>query len=181
MFKSILTHSKHAINVRYYSWESLGQQEIKLVNLKVNQLWIHFWKDMQSWSFNTLATLCQQQTHWKRSWCWERLKAEGEEGVRRWDDWMTAPSQWTWSWEILRDGEGQGCLACCNAWGHKESDMPWQLNKEQQQQITIIINPMEGRIIQLLGASEEPETVLVLSSFAFPIALLPLELLYLVV
>ena len=59
--------------------------------------------------------------------------------------------------------------------------MPWQLNKEQQQQITIIINPMEGRIIQLLGASEEPETVLVLSSFAFPIALLPLELLYLVV
>ena len=31
------------------------------------------------------------------------------------------------------------------------------------------------------GASLEPDTVLVLSSFAFPIALLPLELLYLVV
>ena len=59
--------------------------------------------------------------------------------------------------------------------------MPWQFNdKEQQQQITII-NPMEGRITQLLGASEEPEPVLVSSSFAFPIALLPLELLYLVV
>lgn len=44
-----------------------------------------------------------------------------------------------------------------------------------------ITNTMEGSIIQLLGASEEPETVLVSSSFAFPIALLPLALLYLVV
>ena len=26
------------------------------------------------------------------------------------------------------DGEGQGSLACCSPWGHKESDMPEQLN-----------------------------------------------------
>ena len=46
-----------------------------------------------------------------------------------------------------QDSGGQGSLVCCNPRGHKESDMPWQLNnKEQQQQITIIINPMEGRI-----------------------------------
>ena len=25
------------------------------------------------------------------------------------------------------DGEGQGSLACCSPWGHKESDMTWQL------------------------------------------------------
>ena len=25
-------------------------------------------------------------------------------------------------------GEGQGSLACCSAWGHKESDMTEQLN-----------------------------------------------------
>ena len=25
-------------------------------------------------------------------------------------------------------GEGQGGLACCNSWGHKESDMTEQLN-----------------------------------------------------
>ena len=24
-----------------------------------------------------LATWCEQPTHWKRPWCWERLKAEG--------------------------------------------------------------------------------------------------------
>ena len=26
------------------------------------------------------------------------------------------------------DGEGQGSLACCSPWGHKESDMTQQLN-----------------------------------------------------
>ena len=31
-----------------------------------------------SWSFLTLATWCEEQTYWKRSWCWERLKAGGE-------------------------------------------------------------------------------------------------------
>ena len=25
--------------------------------------------------------------------------------------------------QALGDGEGQGRLACCNPWGHKESDM----------------------------------------------------------
>ena len=25
-------------------------------------------------------------------------------------------------------GDGQGGLACCNSWGHKESDTPEQLN-----------------------------------------------------
>ena len=27
-----------------------------------------------------------------------------------------------------QDGEGQGSLACCSPWGHKESDMTEQLN-----------------------------------------------------
>ena len=26
------------------------------------------------------------------------------------------------------DGEGQGSLACCSPWGHKESDMTERLN-----------------------------------------------------
>ena len=32
------------------------------------------------------------------SWCWERLKAGGEGGDRRWDGWMASPTQWTWVW-----------------------------------------------------------------------------------
>ena len=30
--------------------------------------------------------------------------------------------------QTLGDGEGQGHLACCSPWGHKESDTTWQQN-----------------------------------------------------
>ena len=56
------------------------------------------WKDIWSWSFNPLATRCEELTHWKRSWCWERLKAGREGNGRGWDGWMTLPTQWTWVW-----------------------------------------------------------------------------------
>ena len=46
--------------------------------LRKSVLNIH-WKDWcWSWSFKTLATWCKELTRWKRPWCWERLKAEGE-------------------------------------------------------------------------------------------------------
>ena len=66
-------------------------------NPKGNQPWIFNWKDW-CWSSNTLATWCQELTHWKRPWCWERLKAGGEGDDRRWDGWMASPTQWTWVW-----------------------------------------------------------------------------------
>ena len=37
-------------------------------------------------------------THWKRPWCWERLKAGGEGDDRGWDGWMASWTQWTWVW-----------------------------------------------------------------------------------
>ena len=41
---------------------------------------------------------CEELTHWKRPWCWERLKAGGERDNRGWDSWMASPTQWTWVW-----------------------------------------------------------------------------------
>ena len=38
----------------------------------------------------------EELTYWKRPWCWERLKAGGEGGHRRWDGWMVSLTQWTW-------------------------------------------------------------------------------------
>ena len=35
---------------------------------------------------------------WKRNWCWERLKARGEEDNRAWDGLMASPTRWTWVW-----------------------------------------------------------------------------------
>ena len=48
-----------------------------------------------SWNPNTLATWCKELTHWKRLWCWERLKV-GEEDNRKRDGWMSSRTWWTW-------------------------------------------------------------------------------------
>ena len=83
------------------SWESLGEQ-----GDKTNQSWrrstlnIH-WKDW-CWSSNTLTTWCKELNHWKRPWCWERLKAGGEGDDGGWDGWMASPTQWTWVWASFR-------------------------------------------------------------------------------
>ena len=55
-----------------------------------------------SWKSNILATWCEELTHLKRSWCWERLKAGGEGDNKRWDGWMASPTQWTWVWVNFR-------------------------------------------------------------------------------
>ena len=65
---------------------------------------------------------------WKEPWCWERLRAGGEGHDREWDDWMASPNQRTWVWGALGVGDGQGGLACCGSWGHKESDTAERLN-----------------------------------------------------
>ena len=48
-----------------------------------------------SWNSNTLATWCEKLTHFKRFWCWERLRAGGEEDNREWDGWMASLTWWT--------------------------------------------------------------------------------------
>ena len=63
-----------------------------------NYLNIHWKYWCWSWNSNTLATWCQELTHWKRPWCWETLKAGGEGDDRGWDGWMASPTQWAWVW-----------------------------------------------------------------------------------
>ena len=62
----------------------LDCKELKLVNHKGNQPWIFIRRTDAEvrWSSNTLATWCKEPTHWKRAWCWERLKAKQETSNR---------------------------------------------------------------------------------------------------
>ena len=65
---------------------------------EISPEYIH-WKDWcWSWNSNTLTTWCEELTHWKRPWWWERLKAGGEGGDRDWDGWMASLTQWIWVW-----------------------------------------------------------------------------------
>ena len=81
------------------SWEALGQQgDLTSQSERKSTLNIH-WKDWcWSWNSSTLATWCEELSHWKRSRCWERLKAGGEGDDRRWEGWMASLTQWTWVW-----------------------------------------------------------------------------------
>ena len=44
-----------------------------------------------TWSSITLATWCEESTHWKRPWCWERLRGRRRRGWQRmrWLDGIT--------------------------------------------------------------------------------------------
>ena len=51
-----------------------------------------------SWSSSTVATRWEESIHWKRPWCWERLKAGGEGDDRGWDGWMASLTRRTCTW-----------------------------------------------------------------------------------
>ena len=51
-----------------------------------------------SWNSSTLTTSCEELTHWKRLWCWERLGAGGKGDDRGWDGWMASPTRGMWVW-----------------------------------------------------------------------------------
>ena len=107
------------------SWECL-----ELNGNQTSQSWrksvlnIHCKDWCGSWNSNTLAICCEELTHLKRPWCWERLKVEGEGNDQGWDGCMASLTRWTWVWV----GVGQGSLMCCSPWGRKESDMIEWLN-----------------------------------------------------
>ena len=81
------------------SWESLGLQ-----GDPTNPFWRRsalgvLWKKWcWSWNSSTLATSCEELTHWKRLWCWEGLGVGGEGDDRGWDGWMASPTWWTSVW-----------------------------------------------------------------------------------
>ena len=59
--------------------------------LKRSVLGVH-WKDWcWGWNYNTLATSCEELTHWKRPWCWEGLGGWRRRGQQRmrWLDGIT--------------------------------------------------------------------------------------------
>ena len=75
----------------------LGCKEIKRVHPKGNQSWMFIGRtDAEAEA--PILWPPDAKTHWKRPWCWERLRAGGEVGGRGWDGWMASLTQWTRVW-----------------------------------------------------------------------------------
>ena len=81
------------------SWKSLGLQgDPTSLYWRRSVLGVH-WKDrVWSWNSNTLATSCEELTHWKKPWCREGLGTGGEGDDRGWDGWMASLTWWTCVW-----------------------------------------------------------------------------------
>ena len=99
------------------------------------------WKDWcWSWSTNTLATWCEEPTHWKRPWCWDYWGQE-ERGVT--EDKMVGWHHWLNGHEFEQtpgDSDGQGSLVCCSPCSCKESDTTKQLDWTKLKRQAIFID-----------------------------------------
>ena len=93
--------------------------------LRKSTLNIH-WKDWcWSWSSSTLANWYEELSHWKRPWCWERLRAGGEGDDRmRWLDGITDSMDLSWS-KLRGDGKGRGRQAWCAAAQGVSNSQTW--------------------------------------------------------
>ena len=83
------------------------------------------------WSSSTLAIWCDKLIHWKRPWCWERLRPRGDGGNREWDVWMASLTQWTLSklQERVKDRE-----AWCPAAHRVPKCLTWLSNRTTAEQ-----------------------------------------------
>ena len=84
-----------------------------------------------------LGHLMQTADSLERIWCWERLKAERatEDEIVVWHHRVNGHELG----QTSGDGEGQGGLACCCSWGHRESDATWRLNNNDR--LSYDLNP----------------------------------------
>ena len=84
--------------------------------------------------------LMQRTTHWKRPWCWERLKTEGEGKYRGWDGWMASLTQWTW----VRVNSGRrwrtGKLDVLQSMESQRVGRDWATERQQHADKNIIVD-----------------------------------------
>ena len=99
--------------------------------LKKSTMTIHWEDRCWIWSSNTLATWSKEPIYCKRPWCWERLRAAGEEGIRGWDSWMHHQRNGHEFEQTPGESEEQRSLLCYSTRGCKELDMISQLNSNK--------------------------------------------------
>ena len=112
----------------------LDSKEVKPVNLKGDQPWIFTGKtDAKAeapmfWSSDPNRWLTGKVPDAGKNWG-QKEKRESEDEMAGWHHWCNAHELG----QTLGDGEGHGGLAFCSPYGHKEMDMTWVTEQQQQQ------------------------------------------------
>ena len=100
-------------------WDS---KEIKPVNPKGNQLWIFIGRTDAEAEAPILWPPYVKSWLIGKDLCWESLRAEEKRVTKYqmvgWDHQLNGHE----FEQTPGDSDGQGSLACCSSWGHKESD-----------------------------------------------------------
>ena len=111
------------------SWEFLGLQEDPTSPPKGDQSWVFIGRtDVEAktlilWPPHAKSWLIGKDSDAGRDWGQEE-KGTAEDEMAGWHHWLEWPGvEWT-----SGVGDGQGGLACCGSWGHKESDTTERLN-----------------------------------------------------
>ena len=107
----------------------LDCKEIQPVHSKGNQSWVFFGRnDAEAetpvlWLPHAKSWLTGKDPDAGRDWGQEE-KGTTEDVMAGWHHGLNGHES-EWTQEV---GDGQGGLACCNSWGHKESDTTERLN-----------------------------------------------------
>ena len=131
-------------------WESLG--------LQGDQSWIFIGRTMLKLKLQFFSQLMRETDSLENILLLGKIEGRRKRGWHRirWLDGITNST-------ILGDSEGQGSLACCSPWGHRESDMTKWLNNSNKDskehyscsQIMRIYGKIIEIIIQIMMSSWE--------------------------
>ena len=108
-----------------YTWDLLVHILLKH-NLENFEYYIaSLWSECNFVVVWTLTTWHEELTQWKRSWCWEIMKAGGEGDNRGWDGWMASPTQWIWVWVNARNWLWAGKSGVLQSMGSQTVGHDW--------------------------------------------------------
>ena len=91
--------------------------------------------DIMAIWINTLATWCEELTHWKRPWCWERVRAREEGGDRGRDGWMASLTHWIWVWVNSGRQGRTGKPGLLQSMGSQRVGHDWATEEQQREEL----------------------------------------------
>ena len=126
----------------------LGCKEIQPVHPEGDQSWVFIGRtDVVSeapilWPPDVKSWLIGKDPNAGKDWRQEE-KGTTEDEMVGWHHWLNG-HEFGWT---LGAGDGQGGLACCGPWGHKESDMTERLNWTETTTLKFLFPSILGRMI----------------------------------